>query len=634
MLSALNGSDDLRLLSDEQKLDIAEELREYIVRTVSANGGHLAPNLGVIELTIALLATGDFPRDSIIFDVGHQSYAWKILTGRFEAFPTLRQKGGLSGFPKREESDYDAFNTGHSSTSISAALGLARAKRMKGDLSKTMALIGDGALGGGMAFEALSDAGQGGENLLVILNDNQMCIDQAVGGMARHLEQLRTNVRYIRMKTVWEERLGRFPVLGKPLINMLVKIKRRWRSWRRETGVLFEQLGFRYYGPVDGHALQDLERHLRAVRLVRGPVLLHVITTKGKGYCYAEDEPEIFHGISPFDTKNGRTNGSPNKGETFSQLFGKTLIELAQERDDIVAITAAMAQGTGLIPFYQAFPSRFFDVGIAEQHAVTMGAGMAQGGLRPFVALYSTFMQRAVDQILHDVCLQNLPVTFMIDRAGLVGGDGDTHQGIYDLSIALSLPNLTVMAPSSAEDLQAMLHYALKHEGPLLIRYPNEQAPRRGDFEYPSDLNTIEWSDFQTLRPIQKGNDLTVVALGVTLTDSEAAVSELSKRCKNVTIELFSCVTAAPFDYESVIKSVYNTGRLLLVEDGIETGGFSEVIASEIARRVPGVMIEYAAVRNPLAGQATRNELKEDEGLDKRGLIDSMDRLLSRKTKH
>ena len=506
---------------------------------------------------------------------------------------------------------------------------MARAKRMRGDPSRTMALIGDGALGGGMAFEALSDAGQGGENLLVILNDNQMCIDQAVGGMARHLEFLRTSQRYIRMKTVWEERLGKIPLLGNTLITLLANIKRRWRSWNREAGILFEQLGFRYYGPVDGHSLEELERHLRALRLVRGPVLLHVITTKGKGYCYAEDEPEIFHGTAPFDTSNGRANKLAS-GETFSKVFANTLIELADEHEDIVAVTAAMAQGTGLISFYEAHPSRFFDVGIAEQHAVTMAAGMAAGGLRPFVTLYSTFMQRAVDQILHDVCLQNLPVVFMIDRAGLVGGDGDTHQGIYDLSIALSLPNLTVMAPATAEDLRAMLHYAIGHNGPLLIRYPHEHAVEAGVDVYP-DIDHLSLSNFQTLRHIRRGDDLTVVALGVTLASCERAVIQLEASRENCGIDLFSCVTAAPFDYESVIKSVYNTGSILLVEDGIETGGFSEVVGAELARRMPGIAVEYKAVTHPLAGQATRAELQANEGLDERGLMKTMDRLLSLK---
>ena len=620
LLDSLSGADGVRLFSDEEKRRLADELRAFIIETVSRTGGHLAPNLGVIELSIALLATGDFPRDSIVFDVGHQCYAWKILTGRREGFENLRQKGGLSGFPKTEESAYDVFNTGHSSTSLSAALGLARAKRILGDESRTLALTGDGSIGAGMAFEALSDAGQSGENLLVILNDNQMCIDQAVGGMARHLEYLRTSQRYIRMKTVWEGRLARIPLIGEPLINSLARMKRRWRSWRRETGVIFEQLGFRYYGPVDGHKLADLERHLKALRLVRGPVLLHAVTVKGKGYAYAEDEPEIYHGVSPFDTSNGRSNGSPDKEGTYSKVFGSSLLDLAGADSRVVAITAAMAQGTGLIPFQQAYPERFFDVGIAEQHAVTLAAGMAAGGLRPFVAIYSTFLQRAADQLIHDVCLQKLPVVFAVDRAGLVGGDGDTHQGVYDLALALSLPHLTVLAPASAGDLRAMLAYAVRHEGPLLIRYPQEPAARVDYYDYPDPPRQIELADLTRLRRLRSGGDITVIALGTTIAEAAAAADHLAEVQPDLGIDLYSCIAALPFDYKTMLESIHITGRLLVIEDGIEAGGFGVSVTAEASRRLPGLLIDYAGVQRPTAGQATRAELKMEEALDREGL--------------
>ncbi len=620
LLESLSGADSVRLFSDEEKRQLAEELRALIIETVSRTGGHLAPNLGVIELTIALLATGDFPRDSIVFDVGHQCYAWKILTGRLEDFEKLRQKDGLSGFPKREESAYDAFNTGHSSTSISAALGLARAKRIQGDRSRTLALIGDGSIGGGMAFEALSDAGQSGENLLVILNDNRMCIDQAVGGLARHLEYLRTSQRYIRMKTVWEGRLGRIPWVGKFLIGVLGRMKRRWRSFRRETGAIFEQLGFRYYGPVDGHNLADLERHLSALRMVRGPVLLHAVTTKGKGYCFAEDEPEIYHGVSPFDTSNGRSNGSPAKGENYSRVFGDCLLDLAGSDPRVVAITAAMAQGTGLIPFQKAYPGRFYDVGIAEQHAVTLAAGMAAAGLRPFVAIYSTFLQRALDQLIHDVCLQKLPVVFAVDRAGLVSGDGDTHQGVYDLALTLSLPNITVLAPASAGDLRAMLAYATRHEGPLLIRYPQEAASRLDYYDYPDPPSRIGLADLTRLRQLRTGKTITVIALGTSLAEADAAAGLLADSHPEIGIDLYSCVSALPFDYETMLESIHVTGRLLIIEDGVETGGFGSSLAAEASRRQAGLLIDYAGVRRPTAGQATRAELVKEEALDRLGL--------------
>lgn len=628
LLESLGGAAHVRLLSDEEKEQLAQELRQLIIETVAVTGGHLAPNLGVIELTIALLATGNFPDDSLIFDVGHQCYAWKILTGRLEAFSSLRQKGGLSGFPKREESDFDVFNTGHSSTSLSAALGLARAKRIRGDHSKTMALIGDGALGGGMAFEALSDAGQSGENLLVILNDNQMCIDQAVGGMSRHLEQLRTSQRYIRMKTVWEVRLGKIPLVGKPLVLALARMKRRWRSWRREAGIIFEQLGFRYYGPVDGHDLPALERHLKALRLVRGPILLHVITTKGKGYCYAEDQPHSYHGVAPFDSVNGQSNGVTGQGPSFSKLLGQTLVELAEEDQRIVAITAAMAQGTGLTPFQEAFPQRFYDVGIAEQHALTMAAGMAAGGLRPFVALYSSFLQRAMDQLIHDICLQKLPVVLLIDRAGLVGGDGDTHQGLYDMSMTLSLPHMTILAPATASDFRAMLHYAPRHQGPLMIRYPNQAASLASYSPYPDPPDQAVLSDFVRLRQVRQGQDLTVIALGVTIEEAQKAVDSLRAKHPSSTIDLYSSQSLVPFDYKTMLRSIHKTGRLLLIEDGVESGGFGTLLGAQVARTHPGVLIDYAGVSQPDRGQATRSELIKEEGLDKEGLEGRMSKLL------
>ncbi len=628
VLHSLKGTADLQALTAEQKAGLAEEIRSLIIETVSKNGGHLAPNLGVIELTIALLSTGRYPQDSIVFDVGHQSYAWKILTDRRDSFRTIRLKDGLSGFPKRKESVYDAFNTGHSSTSISAALGLARAKRAKGNLSKTIALIGDGALGGGMAFEALSDAGQSGENLLIVLNDNHMCIDEAVGGMARHLESLRTSLRYIRLKTAWETRLSRIPLIGRPLIRMIARTKRRWRSWGRESGVLFEQLGFRYYGPVDGHNIAELERHLRALRLVRGPVLLHVVTVKGKGYCYAEDEPENFHGVEPFDTSNGRLPENGDLDKTFSQCFGEILLELARDDGEIVAVTAAMAQGTGLIPFSHAFPERFFDVGIAEQHALTMAAGMAAGGLRPFVAIYSTFLQRAVDQLIHDICLQNLPVVLAVDRAGLVGGDGETHQGLYDLSMALPLPNLTVLAPASNSDLRAALVCARRQDGPVLIRYPHDLAGNRDYYKVPGNLDGLKLSDLQALRRVTQGSDLTVVALGTTVREAEQAVLNLTAGDSGYSIELFSCLCASPFDYESMLESIHRTGRLLLLEEGIEDGGFGSHVAAKVSCEIPGLVINYAGVSIPTSLQSTRSDLMAQALLDVKGIEERMRRLL------
>ncbi len=632
LLSSIDGPSAIRRLSFEEKERLAQEVRDFIIETVAANGGHLAPNLGVVELTIALLSVFNLPKDSVIFDVGHQCYTWKILTDRRDQFSSLRRKGGLSGFPKREESPYDSFNTGHSSTSISAALGIARAKRAQGDTSRTIALIGDGSIGGGMAFEALSDAGQSGANLLVVLNDNQMCIDHVVGGMARHLEHLRTSQRYIKMKTTWERRLDRLPLIGKPITRLLASIKRNLRLWRREGGAIFEQLGFRYYGPVDGHDLKDLERHLRAIKLVRGPVLLHVVTVKGKGYTFAEDDPADYHGVAPFDLLNGKSF-SNEEPKTFSRVFGETMIELAENDEKVVAVTAAMMQGTGLLPFAKKFPDRLFDVGIAEQHAVTMAAGMAAGGLRPYVAIYSTFMQRALDQLIHDVCLQNLPVVFALDRAGCVSGDGETHQGIYDLIMTLSCPNLKVFAPATASDLKAILLLAHKHDGPVLIRYPHDIADGRSFLPEDLDVGRDDLSRLFSLRVIKKGSDLTVISLGTTLKEAEKAVDLIANKYNDISIELLSCISAVPFNYDIMLESIQRTGRLFVIEEGCELGGFGSMIVSEVMRSSVGISVDFAGVRNRIAGQATGTELRRDEGLDASGLAERMVRLIEKSQK-
>ncbi len=632
LLSSIDGPSAIRRLSFEEKEQLAQEVRDFIIETVAANGGHLAPNLGVVELTIALLSVFNLPKDSVIFDVGHQCYTWKILTDRRDQFSSLRRKGGLSGFPKREESPYDSFNTGHSSTSISAALGIARAKRAQGDTSRTIALIGDGSIGGGMAFEALSDAGQSGANLLVVLNDNQMCIDHVVGGMARHLEHLRTSQRYIKMKTTWERRLDRLPLIGKPITRLLASIKRNLRLWRREGGAIFEQLGFRYYGPVDGHDLKDLERHLRAIKLVRGPVLLHVVTVKGKGYTFAEDDPADYHGVAPFDLLNGKSF-SNEEPKTFSRVFGETMIELAENDEKVVAVTAAMMQGTGLLPFAKKFPDRLFDVGIAEQHAVTMAAGMAAGGLRPYVAIYSTFMQRALDQLIHDVCLQNLPVVFALDRAGCVSGDGETHQGIYDLVMTLSCPNLKVFAPATASDLKAILLLAHKHDGPVLIRYPHDIADGRSFLPEDLDVGRDDLSRLFSLRVIKKGSDLTVISLGTTLKEAEKAVDLIANKYNDISIELLSCISAVPFNYDIMLESIQRTGRLFVIEEGCELGGFGSMIVSEVMRSSVGISVDFAGVRNRIAGQATGTELRRDEGLDASGLAERMVRLIEKSQK-
>jgi 1-deoxy-D-xylulose-5-phosphate synthase len=636
LLSSLKSVDDIASLSYDDKEELAEDIRRQILDTVSKTGGHLAPNLGVVELTIALLSVFDVPRDTIVFDVGHQCYAWKMLTGRLDMFSTLRQKDGLSGFPKREESPYDAFNTGHSSTSISACAGIARAKRLRGDTSRTVALIGDGAIENGLALEALSDIGEHEDNVMVVLNDNQMCIDRAAGGIANHLEHLRTSTRYLRMKPLWERRLNKIPIIGPSLVRQLARMKRRWRTYRRESSVLFEQLGFRYYGPIDGHDLRELERHLQALCLVRGPVLLHVITQKGKGYAPAEKHPEDYHGVSAFDPEKGVMVGNIGNESTFSDVFGNTIIDIASEHQDVAVIVAAMTRGTGLSHFAERYPDRFWDVGIAEEHAVTMAAGMASAGMRPVVALYSTFLQRAFDEMLHDVCLQNLSVIFAVDRAGLVGGDGDTHQGLYDLAYALKLPNLTVFAPATAPDLRKTLKWAVQHDGPVLIRYPRSEAPS-ADISQMTDMTNVRrhtiafeheghgaWTDeadaIFSLRHMLSGNDLTVVALGPCVSEALQACRRIMSDESGYSIELFSCLCAMPFDYKSVIHSIHKTNKLLIIEDSVERGGFGSMVVAEIARRCPDCLVNYAGVTHLTRGAASRKELIALEQLDASGL--------------
>ncbi len=460
--------EDIKKFTLEELYALSDEIRSFLVESVSKTGGHLAPNLGVVELTVSMFNVFDLEKDKIIYDVGHQSYVHKILTGRKEGFETLRQFGGLSGFPKREESRYDIFDTGHSSTSISAALGIARARDLKGEDHQVVAVIGDGALTGGMALEALNDVGDKKTDLIVILNDNQMSISRNVGGISTYLSQLRGDKNYEKAKKEVQDLVDKMP-LGRSINKSMDRVKEGIKSMLLPD-MLFENMGLTYLGPVDGHNIKEVSKILKVAKEMKGPKLVHVITKKGKGYKNSEQRPDKFHGTPPFNTENGKTI-SPG-GLNYSKVFGNTLTEMAKENRDIVAVVAAMPDGTGLTTFKELYGRRLFDVGIAEQHAVTLAAGLAVGGLKPYVALYSTFLQRAFDQVIHDVCIQNLDVTFCIDRAGLVGDDGETHQGILDLSFLTPIPNLTIMAPKSLEELRYMLYFSEKFKSPLAIRYP------------------------------------------------------------------------------------------------------------------------------------------------------------------
>lgn len=614
LLSSLKSPEQLMEYSTQQLEQIAAEVRDRIIKTVAGNGGHLASNLGMVELTVALLAEFDFRRDKIVFDVGHQSYTWKLLTGRNDRFDTLRKKDGLSGFPKRSESPYDFFNTGHSSTSISAALGLVRAGNRTARNGHVIALIGDGALTGGMAFEALNDAGQSKDNLIVVLNDNQMSIGKNVGGLSHHLENLRISRRYMRLKSSIEAVLLKLPVIGKGLHSLLQQIKRLDRFWLRSKGVFFEQLGFRYYGPIDGHDINDLRQHLGAIREMNGPVLLHVLTQKGKGYAYAEEAPDIYHGVAPFVIEKGVCKpGKIKCNRTFSEAFGRAMLDLARNNSRICTISAAMTSGTGLMAFAEQYPARFFDVGIAEQHAVTMAAGMAAGGIRPVIALYATFLQRAYDQLLHDICLQRLPVTLAIDRAGLVGEDGETHQGIYDLGLLLPLPNLEVYCPLEETSLRQVLNYAVQSDQSIAIRYPRASMPDA--IESPAVCHDERPPSGYLVR---SGNDCTVISLGVLFESACEAVDLLLH--EGITCDVFAIIRAKPFDVDLVRESLKKTGRLLIMEDGLLAGGFAESILTSLMKLLPELAFHCMGVTAAPLEQASRFELLQSQGLDPNGM--------------
>ncbi len=638
ILDRLKNPEAVAALSGEEKNRLADELRRLIIKRVSLNGGHLASNLGTIELTLALLSVFNFSHDKVIWDVGHQAYAYRILTGRLKQFSTLRQKAGMAGFPKREESSYDAFNTGHSSTSISAALGLARGLKMQGDNSKVLAVIGDGALTGGMVYEAMNNIRLADDNLIVILNDNEMSIDRNVGSLAAHLNRLRVRPGYLQLKNKTKRHLQRLPILGQPLSRLLTRLKRTARRWVRPKNSIFETFGFRYYGPIDGHDLPTLERFLRAASYHKGPVLLHILTQKGRGYAKAEGNPAAYHGVAPFEVEKGvsvagkATTGlkdlSPAKKTTlpnscynsYSAAFADALLDLAESEPRITALTAAMAGGTGLTAFAARYPERFFDVGIAEQHAVTMAAGLACAGRIPVVAIYSTFLQRAVDQVLHDVVYQGLHVIFAIDRAGLVGEDGETHQGIYDRAWWAAMPGVTVLEPRDYGSLQAMLSYAV-HDctGPVMLRYP------RGKNQCPPAYATGVVPDLPLPRPelLRRGLDLTVISSGSSLPEVLAA-ADLAKTY-GLQVAVIDARAVKPLDIETIFSLADPTGALLVVEEVVFAGSMTAELAGAVAARqmadTPGLLFQGITLPDRPVAQQTVAEARSEAGLDRESIL-------------
>ena len=610
ILEQIKGPEDLKKLTSEELSQLAEEIRAFLIEKISHTGGHLASNLGVVELTIALFRTFDLPEDKIIWDVGHQSYTHKILSGRRMEFDELRQYGGLSGFPKRKESPYDSFDTGHSSTSISAGLGIAQGRDILGEDYKVVSVIGDGALTGGMAYEALNNAARMKKNFIIILNDNKMSISENVGGMSRYLGGLRTGAGYNDLKKNVADTLERIPVVGGRMID---KIKRTKNSIKQLfiPGMLFENMGITYLGPVDGHNIPALCKVLKEAQKLDHAVLVHVLTKKGKGYEPAEKNPAHFHGVSPFDIKTGKPLAE-KKYPTYTDVFSKKLCQLGETHPELVAVTAAMPDGTGVAAFGKKFPDRFFDVGIAEAHAVTSAAGMAAAGLRPVVAVYSSFLQRGYDQILHDVCIQNLPVLFAVDRAGLVGSDGETHQGIFDYSYLTSIPNMSVAAPKNLWELRAMLDFAMDYKAPFAIRYPRGTA-YRGLKEF---MQPIAYGKGEM---IYEEENIALLAVGSMVSTGEHVRAKLKE--EGVSCTLANARFVKPFDKELVDRLAKTHRMIVTMEENVLQGGFGLPVTAYIHEHYPQVKVMNIALPDAYVEHGNVSVLRKGLGIDSDSII-------------
>ena len=614
ILASISSPDDLRRLDPGDLPRLAAEIRREIIQTVATTGGHLAPSLGVVELTLALHYIFDTPKDKIVWDVGHQTYAHKLLTGRRDQFHTLRQYQGISGFPKRAESPYDTFDTGHSSTSISAGLGFTVAKYLNEDTSRVIAVIGDGSMTGGMAFEALNHAGHLGRDLIVILNDNEMSISPNVGALSSFLSRKLTGKTVVRFKREAEHFLKSFSHVGENIWQVLKKSEESLKAFFT-PGMLFEALKFEYIGPIPGHNLDILLTTLRNVKqFSRGPVLVHVLTTKGKGYAPAEQNPGDYHGVGPFVVATGKPVPPISNRPSYTKVFGSTLETLARHNKKIVAITAAMTTGTGLLGFAERFPERFFDVGIAEQHVVTFAAGLACEGMRPVVAIYSTFMQRALDQVIHDVCLQNLPVTFAIDRGGLVGDDGPTHHGVFDLAFLRFIPNLLLMAPKDERELQDMLLTAVTHNGPAAIRYP------RGEGE------GVELAEMPELIPVGKGEllregkDVLLLPIGNRVATALEAAEGLSRL--GIDAAVINPRFVRPLDEELITHWAAHTGQVITVEDNMARGGFGSAVLELLSSAgLEGVRTRLLGLPDRFLGHGPQEILRKIGRIDAPAII-------------
>ena len=616
ILETINSPADVKALSLEQLKQLAEEIRQLLISVISKTGGHLAPNLGVVELTLALHRVFTTPKDKIVFDVGHQSYIHKIITGRREQFSTLRQYGGLSGFPKRSESEHDAFGTGHSSTSISAALGMAVARDLQGEDYNVIAVIGDGSMTGGMAFEALNNAGTLHKKMIVVLNDNEMSISKNVGAMSEYLYQLRTGETYNKIKHDIEGWLKNME-FGTDVLKAIRRLKGSVKYLMVPTSI-FEELGFTYLGPIDGHDLQGLTEVLQAAKKIDGPVLVHVLTKKGKGYKPAEESPNKFHGTGPFDIATGKKIANPNAPITYTEVFGRTLTELANADKDIIGITAAMPDGTGMSTFAKAHPERCFDVGIAEQHAVTSAAGAAAVGLKPVAAIYSTFLQRAYDSVLHDICMQKLHVTLCLDRAGLVGDDGYTHHGVFDYAYLRSMPEMTIMAPKDENELRHMLKTAVDFDGPVSVRYP------RGSGVGVSITEPMHSLPIGKAEVLRDGKDVCLWAIGSMVQSALMAADKLAEQ--GISAGVVNMRFAKPLDEELLLEHAAQYGKIVTLEEGVLQGGVGSAVLETLnaAKMLQKCQVLTLGIPDEFVLHGDKKLLFKDLGLDVETIADKI----------
>lgn len=610
ILDKINGPDDVKKLNETELRELAEEIRSFLIEKISHTGGHLASNLGVVELTIALYLAFDLPKDKIIWDVGHQSYTHKILSGRKDDFDGLRQYGGLSGFPKRKESPFDAFDTGHSSTSISAGLGMAQGRDVLGEEYSIVSVIGDGALTGGMAYEALNNAARLKKNFIIVLNDNKMSISENVGGISRYLSNLRADEGYNLLKKNVAGTLAKVPMIGNDLVDTLLRTKNSIKQFLI-PGMWFENMGITYLGPVDGHDVKGLAKIFSEAKKINHAVLIHVMTKKGKGYRPAERNPSSFHGVEPFDIETGKPLGQ-KLYPSYTDVFSREICKIAETNEKLVAVTAAMPDGTGLKRFSRLYPQRFFDVGIAEEHAVTSAAGMAAAGLKPVVVVYSSFLQRAYDQIVHDVCIQNLPVLFCVDRAGLVGSDGETHQGIFDLTYLSSIPNMSVIAPKNLWELREMLQFAVDYEGPMAIRYPRGQA-YRGLKEF---LAPVEYKKSEIL---YDEDSIALLAVGSMVSTAEHIRTKMKEEGHSCT--LVNGRFIKPVDTDVVDYLARNHRCIVTLEENVLRGGYGERITDYVQKHYPAIRVVNIALPDAYVEHGNVSKLRSDLGIDSDSIL-------------